>query len=211
MSGPRSGVLIAAAAMLAGQAIFVHWAEARERPPEAPSFSAMPGRIGAWSQTVEIPVEPEVANELRADRLLNRMYVNSSSGAAGNLFIAWFRSQRGGAQPHSPKVCLPGSGWITESSSGITLAGGVAANRMIVKHGPERAAVVYWYQNARRSMASEFASKLWVIADSVRDRRTDLALVRIVVWENGGDGATEAQAEALGAGVYSAFGGLIEQ
>ncbi len=41
--------------------------------------------------------------------------------------------------------------------------------------------VLYWYQTARRAVAGEWASKFWLVADAVRDRRTDTALVRIVV------------------------------
>jgi len=218
MSAPHSRWMIAAAALLAAQTMFVHWAEARERPPAVPDFSTLPPRMGDWIQTIDSPVEPEVARELRADRLVNRMYGNASTGAAGNVFLAWFQSQRGGAQPHSPKVCLPGSGWITEASAQVTLAtaaGAIPVNRMIVAHQLERAVVVYWYQNSRRVMASEWAAKMWVVADSLRDRRSDIGLVRVIVWKNGSDQATEAQAESFASIIYPelaglAPGGLIE-
>ena len=46
---------------------------------------------------------------LRADDTLNRIY--RLRAASSYLFIAYFKTQRYGQSPHSPKNCLPGSGW----------------------------------------------------------------------------------------------------
>ena len=95
------------------------------------------------------------------------------------------QSQRAGAsQPHSPKVCLPASGWTPESTGELTIstpAGAITVNRYVVASRGERAVVLYWYQTSRRAIAGEWSSKLWLVADAFRDRRTDTALVRIVV------------------------------
>jgi EpsI family protein len=101
------------------------------------------------------------------------------------LFVAWFQSQRAGSsQPHSPKVCLPASGWIPEISGEITLdtaGGAIRVNRYIVVNRGQRDVVLYWYQGPRRVTAGEWEAKLWLIADALRDKRTDTALVRVVV------------------------------
>jgi len=44
-----------------------------------------------------------------------------------------------------------------------------------------RAGILYWYQTSRPAIAGEWASRFWLVADALRDRRTDTALVRIVV------------------------------
>lgn len=208
MRVPPDDFLILAPLLMAGQAMLVQWAGARERPPAPPDFSAIPAQLGGWKEAGESPLDPEIARELRADRVLNRMYVSSATGAPASLFLAWFQSQRGGAQPHSPKVCLPGSGWIMESSTVITLstsAGPIAVNLMSVADpasaGP-RAVVVYWYQDGGRAMASEWSAKAWVIYDSLLARRSDVELVRIVVWQDAGGQAAQAQAADLAAEIY---------
>src|SRR3546814_2367264 len=38
-----------------------------------------------------------------------------------SLFIAYFKTQRTGQVPHSPKHCLPGSGWTPSESSFLTI------------------------------------------------------------------------------------------
>jgi len=134
------------------QAALVHFASRGERPPAAPDLLAFPASIGGWEKIREDPIEADVAAQLGADRLLNRSYV-LRTGAVANLFVAWFQSQSAGTrQPHSPQVCLPGSGWITETSSRLALhvdigvgAGTISVNRMSVSKGQLRAVVLYWY------------------------------------------------------------------
>jgi EpsI family protein len=71
---------------------------------------------------------------------------------------------------------------VSDEVSIPTAAGVIAANRMIVTHGPVRAVVVYWFETPRRAIASEWAAKLWLVADAIRDHRTDTAVARIVVY-----------------------------
>jgi EpsI family protein len=175
---------ILAPLFLAGQGLLVYWTAGMERPPAPPALSQFPASLSGWTELREDPIDADVANTLRADRLLSRTYVNHGAETVGFL-VAWFGSQRAGAsQPHSPKVCLPASGWIPVSTGELsiaTTAGLVTANRYVVASRAERAVVLYWYQTSRRAIAGEWASKLWLVADALRDRRTDTALVRVVV------------------------------
>jgi EpsI family protein len=170
---------------LLAQAGLVHWAAGRERTPAPPSLSSFPAEIGEWKQLREDPIAADVAAELRADRLLSRTYAQSETGSVAGLFVAWFQSQRAGSgQPHSPKVCLPAAGWIPEAAGEITLdtsGGAIAVNRYIVVNRGQRDVVLYWYQGPRRVTAGEWEAKLWLIADALRDKRTDTALVRVIV------------------------------
>jgi len=173
------------ALFLAIEGGFVSWIAASERLPPAPALDRFPSTLGAWAKTSEEPIDAATAAQLQADRLLNWNYVQAQTGVPANWFVAWFQTQRKGAQPHSPKVCLPGNGWIPDVSDEVTIptaVGAIAANRMIVTHGPVRAVVVYWFETPRRAIASEWAAKLWLVADAIRDHRTDTAVARIVVY-----------------------------
>jgi len=57
----------------------------------------------------------------------------------------------------------------------------IRINRYTVAKGDARSVVLYWYQSRDRVVASEFAAKFWLVADSIRYRRSDTALVRVVV------------------------------
>jgi len=171
---------------LVAQALFAHWIATAERPPQPPDLAMLPPQIGEWTFAGENAIAADVAHELGADRTIDRNYARKSTASITELFIAWFQSQRGGAsQPHSPKVCLPGSGWTPDATDEITLttsAGPIVVNRYIVSKGQQRAVVLYWYQTPRRVVAGEWAAKLWLVADALRDQRTDTSLVRVLTW-----------------------------
>jgi EpsI family protein len=185
------------------QAVLVHWVAGRERAPAPPTLAKFPSALGEWRQLSEDPIAEDVAGELRADQILSRSYLQMSThnvaGPVVGLFVAWFQSQRAGAsQPHSPKVCLPASGWVPAVTGEITLdtvAGAITVNRYIVVNHGQRDIVLYWYQGPHRVTAGEWTAKLWLVADAITERRTDTALVRIVAQVGaGGD-----QAATIGA------------
>ena len=192
------GLRIVAPAFVACQALLVYWAGNRELPPAPPDLKHFASEFSGWQQANENGIPEDVLAELKADRLLDRNYVNRE-GTMAELFVAWFQSQRSGKrQPHSPKVCLPGSGWTAVRTDQVTLAtaaGAVTATTYLAVRGPARVVVLYWYQSPRRAIASEWAAKFWLVADGFRDRRTDAALVRITVpSESGKDDAAAGAA-----------------
>ena len=156
-----------------------------------PESIAAPGRplqdfphmLGSWDFGQDGVVDKEVRDMLQADDLLNRTYHRGPSSAY--LFVAAFQSQRTGKSPHSPKNCLPGSGWTPLNESEVAIDVGQAApiqvNRYIIASGEQRSLVLYWYQSRDRAVAGEFEAKFWVMADSIRYNRTDTALVRVIV------------------------------
>jgi EpsI family protein len=208
----RTSILVPV--ILTAQGLLVHWAAGRERPPAPPDLSHFSAEFSGWKQVHQDPVAADVQVELRADRLLSSTYLHPLTNSSADLFVAWFQSQRAGAsQPHSPKVCLPGSGWIPESAGEIALdtaAGAITVNRYIVAKGKQRAVVLYWYQTPRRVVAGEWAAKLWLVADAVRDNRSDTALVRVVVWSAPGhDDEATAVAAGFARKVYPLLRGYL--
>jgi len=192
---------------LTAQALLVDWSGSLERPPAKPDLEHFPAQIGPWQRISDQPVDASTEAQLGADRLMNSTYINEPRGEYANLFVAWFQSQRAGtSQPHSPQVCLPASGWVPESNTTIdieTSAGTINVDRYVIVHGAERAVVLYWYQTPRRVIASEWAAKFWLMADAVRDRRTDTSLVRVTTWVKGSDvDAATKSATGFSAGLY---------
>ena len=172
--------------LLAVQAVLYHTASGGEKAPPARSLEEFPERVGAWTIQQRIPIEQEVLDVLKADDTLSRTYTRPGDAAAAGLFVAYFKTQRTGQAPHSPKNCLPGSGWEPSQTGTIRIplegrAEPLEINRYIVSRGSERSLVLYWYQSRDRVIASEYAAKYWLVADSIRYHRSDTALVRVVV------------------------------
>src|ERR1700738_2904528 len=166
--------MILAPVFLIAQAWLVHWAAGQERAPAPPALASFPSDLGGWRQLREDPIARDVAAELRPDRLLSRTYGQASTGAVASLFVAWFQSQRAGAsQPHSPKVCLPASGWTPAVTGEVTLdtaAGAITVNQYIVVNHGQRDVVLYWYQGPRRVTADEWQGQLWLVAERLPGR-----------------------------------------
>src|SRR3569833_2132799 len=100
------------------QAALFYSASRGEGTPLARPLSEMPAALGNWMMTSQGVVEPEVEAVLRADDTVIRGY-RSPTGADDSLFIAYFKTQRAGAAPHSPKNCLPGAGLQPVDSGNI--------------------------------------------------------------------------------------------
>ena len=181
-------------------------------PPSRP-LEGMPTRLGSWQLVQTGVIEQEVLDVLKADDILNRVYCTDASPSCttsgigmASLFVAGFRTQRTGKAPHSPKNCLPGSGWIPLSSGEVAIDVGGAApisvNRYLIAYGSQRQLVLYWYQSRDRVVANEYKAKFWVMADAIRLNRTDTALVRVVIPIVNRD---EAQAQAAATDFVKSF------
>jgi EpsI family protein len=168
------------------QATLFYAASRGERVPAGQPLDLFPAQLGSWHEVQDYPVEQEIRDQLKADDILNRLYGDPESRMAAGLFVAYFKTQRTGQSPHSPKNCLPGSGWEPEATGFLDVAvegqpEPIRINRFVVSHGDEKSVVLYWYQSRRRVIASEFSAKFWLVMDSVRYHRSDTALVRVTV------------------------------
>jgi EpsI family protein len=201
---------LAVAILLAAQGLAVHVFVGGERLPAPPDLAQVPLSIDGWQRFAEVPIAAATIQQLGADRSLERTYIHQANGTSVDLFVAWFQSQRGGTtQPHSPKVCMPGNGWLPVESGVIRLntsAGELPVQRYVVSNRGMRAVALYWYQSPRRVMTGEWEAKFFTFFDGIRDRRTDTAIVRIftALSPNG----TE-EAAALARAVYPLLRNLL--
>lgn len=162
------------------------WERTGEARVERAALSAFPAEIGAWRQEgIDTRFDAQTESVLRADDYLSRDYARPD-GAKANFYVGYYASQRNGATYHSPLNCLPGSGWTLDEPGivSITPAGGgtpIEANRYIIQSGESRNLLIYWYQGRGRAVASEYWGKIYTVLDSVSRRRSDGAMVRVVV------------------------------
>ncbi|MGB8474862.1 MAG: exosortase C-terminal domain/associated protein EpsI [Candidatus Acidiferrum sp.] len=143
------------------------------------------------------PFEKQVVQAIGADDYINRVYLGSALPI--ELYIGYYKDQRSGDRMHSPKNCLPGSGWEPVHSTRVQIGSvnglPVLVNGYLVAQGAKRDMVLYWYQSHGRIAASEFLVKFLLIADGLKNRPTDGAMIRI--WTTASDGEETAQARAV--------------
>jgi EpsI family protein len=175
------------ALLVAGGAVINTWAAAGEARVQRRLLAEFPSEVGNWRQRgSDVRFDQATEAVLRADDYVSRDYTATDGGASASLYVGYYATQRTGATYHSPLNCLPGSGWTLNEPGTIEIkpADGSApfeANRYIIEHAGERHLMIYWYQGRGRAVASEYVDKVYTVLDSIRRRRSDGSMVRVLV------------------------------
>jgi EpsI family protein len=169
--------------LLAGTALLLHTRSSTDRNPFSEPLAQLPVNINGWAGSDQ-QIDQETLDVLGAGDFLSRIYSLNAQTAPIGLFIGYFPTQRTGQSIHSPKHCLPGAGWVFESSDYVDLVDlngkPHRVGEYIISNGVARQFVIYWYQAHGRSVANEYKAKIYMIADAMRLNRTDGALVRVI-------------------------------
>ena len=174
------------AALLLWGAVINVWERAGEAKVSRQPLKSFPAQMGNWKQHGEdMRFDEETEKVLRADDYLSRNYI-APDGRIISFYAGYYASQRTGATYHSPLNCLPGAGWVLTNLGRITItpAGNrpsFEVNRYMVQNGDDRALMLYWYEGRGRPLASEYWGKIYTVIDSVKRRRSDGAMVRVMV------------------------------
>ncbi len=186
----KSKYAIALTLMLVAQLAIQQGYSRQESVPNVPSLKEIPTSFPNWNLLQEGVIEQGVLDVLKADEAITRYYGDGQGYLS--LFMAYFKTQRTGQAPHSPKNCLPGGGWTPTESGEVVIplpAQGreITVNKYLVSKGDSSSLVLYWYQSVDRVVASEYLAKIYLVTDAIRYNRTDTALVRVVVPVGNGD------------------------
>ena len=160
-------------------------------------LATLPDEMRSYGSEDRVLAADELAANGASDYLL-RFFTDSSSAKGFSVYVGYYAHQRNGKTIHSPKNCLPGSGWEPLSADVrlvLVDGGSVPVNRYVLAQGGQRALVYYWYQGRGRVAASEYQVKWELLRDAAFKSRTEEAMVRIVVPL--GDPAGDAKADQL--------------
>jgi len=180
------GFLIPIALILAVQTAAPRFISIRETEFAPPALHEIPYEIGKWQARGDDTLDRNVTEYLRPDEYVLRNYVEQSSGATVNLFLAYFKSLQNTWGPHSPSICLPGAGWLIQSFTqpSVDVTGptkNLPVNKFVLEKSGEKILVLYWYQNNRRIWADESEGKFRLLKDLAQYHRSDISLVRLVM------------------------------
>ena len=197
-----------------GGAVINAWAAAGEsRAPRRP-LAEFPTEVGGWRQTGR-DVRFDAATEavLRADDYVSRDYVGDG-GTSASLYVGYYATQRTGATYHSPLNCLPGSGWTLNEPGRVEIkpadgSRAFEANRYIIEHAGDRQLMIYWYQGRGRAVASEYVDKAYTVFDSIRRRRSDGSMVRVLVPVRGSESEALERAAQFASQVEPHLGAYV--
>ena len=193
MIGKRRFLAVYVPLLAAG--IYLHLHKDLSVPAPIP-LDRFPCAVDQWRMTGESQLSGEVQTVLRASAVLLRQYVNRQ-GQTVELYIGYHDGGDRSGEIHSPKHCLPGSGWLKESSARLQIpAAGNKLNlvKAVYQKGDSRTLFLYWFQVRGKSISEEYALKAAEIANSVLSQRRDASLIRVSIPIR----ASEQQAAAIG-------------
>ncbi len=192
---PASKAVRVLSLVLLAQAGLFYGFSRQEKVPPHRSLQDFSLNSNTWVMQEDMPLDQETLDVLKADDILSRVYRNRVSGTFATLFVAYFQTQRTGKTPHSPKNCLPGSGWVPSEAGYINIpvegeVQPISVNHYVVSRGDNQSVVLYWYQSHNRVVASEYSAKIFTVTDAIRYNRSDTSLVRVVISAAHGDTAS---------------------
>ena len=147
-------------------------------------LSAFPRQIGEWIGEEE-RFDYAIYDKLGVDDSFLCNY-RRPDGSHIQLYVGFYQSQREGDLIHSPKNCMPGSGWGIEHISLEEVIipnndpGRVEVIKLVLEKGAHKQLVIYWFQSRGRFISSEYMQKIYLVIDSIMRHRTDGSFVRLI-------------------------------
>lgn len=146
-------------------------------------FAEFPRQVKSWQVSSRSEFSADVLGVLKPTDYLYSQY-KDSDGKMVSLYVGYHGGGKGGGEIHSPKHCLPGSGWYEVSTRSGVLAtpnGSINLVRALYQKGDSKELFLYWFQVRDRSVSNEYFLKLAQIANSALYRRRDASFIRISV------------------------------
>jgi len=169
--------------LLIGALLVLQLRSSGEAVPIRKPLDTFPDTVGQWQGRGGTVLELETLSVLKVKDYVMRRY-QDPAGRSLWLFIGYWDSQRKGAQPHSPRNCLPGAGWEPLSASTVAILfsqslAPIEVNRYLVQKDRDQQVVFYWYQSQGKATAGELTARMEMMKNSIVHHRTDGALVRV--------------------------------
>lgn len=179
----KRAAIIALVIILIGGAAGNSFRFLSKMPSSPANFTHLPFSADSFTGTEHF-FDSASYDVLKADTSTLRYYTDSQDQGYW-LFVAYFSSQKYGSQIHSPKHCLPGSGWRIESNHpySLSLPGGATreVNRLIIADDNSRQMMMYWFETRSGAIRNEFGLKFDLVKNALTFSPTDAAFVRLTV------------------------------
>jgi len=151
--------------------------------PVGKSLEFFPQQVGDWSMTGQARFDERVLAVLLPTDYLSRTYIDKQNNSV-SLYIGYHDGGPLSGPIHSPKQCLPGSGW-SRLSDGVYQVD-VNGDRVdyvgaIYQKDAEHQLFLYWFQVREQLLTNEYALKLAMTKNSLFSNRRDSSFIRLSV------------------------------
>lgn len=183
-------------------AVYVHTRSEASVPVNIP-LDQFPQRAGEWSMVGQARFDERTLANLLPTDYMSRSYENSN-GERVSLYIGYHDGGPNSGPIHSPKQCLPGSGWnrLYDESRLIVVDGEpVDYVSSVYQKDSQKQMFLYWFQVRDQLLTNEYALKFAMAKNSFLSNRRDSSFIRLSVMVRD----DEDKARLLGEDFIAAF------
>ncbi len=158
--------------------------------PTNKSLDLFPQKVADWTMTGQARFDERVLAVLLPTDYLSRSYVDSH-GHNLSLYIGFHGGGPKSGPIHSPKQCLPGSGWnrLKSEVRQVKLDDeSIPYVSAIYQKDVEKQLFLYWFQVRDQILTNEYALKLAMLKNSMFSNRRDSSFIRLSVMATDGEG-----------------------
>jgi len=166
-------------------AVYVHSRSEAAIPANKP-LELFPQKVGQWFMVGQARFDKQVLEKLKPTDYLSRRY-QDQEGHQLSLYIGYHNGSLESGPIHSPKQCLPGSGWtrLTDEVREVQVSGKpfhyVSA---IYQKEMQKQLFLYWFQVRSDILTNEYELKLAIVKNSILANRHDSAFIRLSLLMN---------------------------
>jgi EpsI family protein len=165
--------------------------------PTSKPLNLFPLRVGSWVMIDESHFSDQVLEVLKPSDYLSRSYKNASGDQLG-LYLGFHDGGPQSGPIHSPKQCLPGSGWnrLNDEVRFVKVDGRkVPFVSSVYQKDQQKQLFLYWFQVRNEVLTNEYALKFAMMENSLLANRRDSAFIRLSLMVTGEESAAIAVGE----------------
>ncbi len=167
--------------LILGLAAFYVHTRSEASVPENKPLELFPQKIGGWSMTGQARFDERTLEVLKPTDYLSRSY-RDEDGNLVSLYLGYHSGGPNSGPIHSPKQCLPGSGWnrLHDEVHTVVVTGNPVPYVVAVyQKDSQKQMFLYWFQVREQILTNEYALKLSMVKNSILANRRDSSFIRL--------------------------------
>ncbi len=163
-------------------ALFIYTHETVAVPVNEP-LADIPTVLDDWTMVGQSRFDPGILAKLKPTDYLYRVY-RDKEGNRTTIYLGYHAGGPDSGPIHSPKNCLPGSGWfeLSEAKRTMQAAGrDLSVVQAVYQNDEQKELFLYFFQVKGKVLTDEYSLKLAEITNSILYNRRDSAFIRISV------------------------------
>ena len=167
--------------LLLGIAALYVYTRSEVAVPVGQPLDSFPQTAGSWKMLGQARFDSQTLEVLRPSDYLSRTY-SAANGDKVSLYVGFHDGGPQSGSIHSPRQCLPGSGWnrLKDEVRSVDLDGRkIPYVSALYQKDSEKQLFLYWFQVRDEILTNEYALKLAQVKNSVLANRRDSSFIRL--------------------------------